>query len=447
MQQVDALSDLAFLERVLEERFAYLKTNGVDHMALFAELRERLPPQVDPNWFGLELQKLLANFVDGHAAINVTPSPIGFLPFLTGAVGDEVVAFEADRSRLLDAEHPFLVSIDGVPVEEWLAAAAEYVAAGSPQFVRRESQRWLRAVQMLRGDMDLPQRDEVDVVVATADGASRRTLMLKVSERPPQFGVWPRTETELLDGNVGYLRLAQMRPEAADEVRKAVERFGSTLGMVVDVRGNGGGSRDALLALLPALMVEGSAPRIVNVAAYRAWEGFPANHLANRHLVPINSERWTPAERTALDTFMAGFTPEWQPPAGEFSVWHAMMVSPAAVGEPVYHGRPVAVLMDGRCFSATDVFLAAVKGLPNVVLIGQGSSGGSARAQVVQLPASGLKARFASMVSFQASGELFDGRGVQPDVRVEAAPGTFLAGGDDPVLERGVEEIRVRMVD
>lgn len=53
LQQVDALTDLAFLEEALEERFAYLKTNEVDHKALFAELRERLPVEVEPAWFGL----------------------------------------------------------------------------------------------------------------------------------------------------------------------------------------------------------------------------------------------------------------------------------------------------------------------------------------------------------------------------------------------------------
>lgn len=447
MQQVDALSDLAFLEQALEERFAYLKTNGVNHKALFAELRGRLPAAVEPAWFGLELQKLLAHFVDGRAAINVPPSPMGFLPFLTGAVGDELVAFEADRSCLLDLGCPFLVSIDGVPVKEWLAAAARYVAAGSPQLVRRESQRWLRAVQMLRGDMGLPQRDEVEVVVAAANGASQRALSLAVSERPPQFGVCPRTESEVLEGNVGYLRLAQMRPEAADDVRKGLERFASTVGLVVDVRGNGGGSRDALLALLPALMAPGDAPRVVNVAAYRAWEGFPEGHLSARHLYPVGSAHWSPAERAALDAFMAGFTPEWRLPEGEFSAWHAMVVSPSAAGQPVYRGRPVVVLMDAGGFSATDVFLSALKGLPNVVLVGEASSGGSARAQVVEFPASGLKARFASMASFQASGELFDVRGVEPDLRVEAAPGTFLTGGSDPALERGLEEVRVRIAD
>lgn len=447
MQRVDAIADLVFLETALKERFAYLKANAVDYAGLLEDLRERLPAEFEPSWFGLELQKLLAHFIDGHAAINVPPAPMGFLPFLTGSVGDVLVAFNGDRSSLLDSDRPFLVAIDGVPVEDWLAAAAKYVASGSPQLVRREAQRWLRAVQMLRGDMGLPQLDDVEVVVAGANGASPRTLTLPVSERLPQFGVWPRTESELLEGNLGYLRLGQMRPEAAEDVRAALENYASTAGLIVDVRGNGGGSRDALLALLPALMVPDDAPRVVNVAAFRAWEGFPEDHLADRHLYPVTSERWSPTELAAIEAFMEDFVPEWQPPTGEFSAWHAMVVSPAEADQARYLGRPVIVLMDSGCFSATDVFLSALKGLPNVTLVGEASSGGSACAQVVEFPASGLKARFASMASFQASGELFDSRGVQPDIQVTPVPDYFLTGDADPVLEKGIQEIKARLVD
>ncbi len=408
----------------------------MDHRALFQALRQHLPTTVEPAWLGLELQKLLGHFTDGHAATDVPPTPTGFLPFLTGSVGDALVAFQADRSGFLDPEHPFLLAIDGLPTEKWLEAAAAYAPRGSSQLVRRESRRWLRAVQRLRGDLGLPQVDQVEVLVGDAARSSVRTLRLPVTERAPQFGVWPRRESALLGGNVGYLRLAQMRPEAADDVRTSLERFADTDGLIVDVRGNGGGTRDALLALLPALLTEADGPRIVNVAAYRRWEGFPADHLAARYLYPVTSGRWEPQERAALDEFIAGFTPEWRPPEGEFSEWHAMVVSPARPPQPAYHGRPVAVLLDAGCFSATDVFLAAFKGLANVVLVGEPSSGGSARAQVVELPMSGIKARFASMASFQASGELFDGRGVQPDVMVTPDPTYFLEGGRDLVLER-----------
>jgi hypothetical protein len=186
-------------------------------------------------------------------------------------------------------------------------------------------------------------------------------------------------------------------------------------------------------------------PRVVNVAAYRGWHGFPQDHLANRHLYPLASERWSPEERTAVESLMADFTPAWRPPEDEFSDWHAMVVSPANAGEPSYLGRPVVVLMDAACFSATDVFLSALGVLPNVLLVGEASGGGSARAQVVELPNSGVKARFASMASFQASGELFDGTGVQPDLRVDVEPDYFLSDGADHILQAGRKELLARL--
>ncbi|MFA5552844.1 MAG: S41 family peptidase [Trueperaceae bacterium] len=445
MHRDDAIADLMFLERALEERFAYLTANAVDHSALFMELRERLPPDVQPDWLGLELQKLLANFIDGHAATNVPPSPTGYLPFLTGFVGDQLVAYEADRGQLVDGGRPFLVSIDDVPVSEWLAVAASYVARGSPQLVSRGSQRWLRAVQMLRGEMGLPSSDDVDIVLAGTNILSPRKYTLRLTDRPPQFGVWPRTESRLLEENVGYIRLPHMNADAVDAVRDGLERFGSTDGLIIDVRGNSGGSRDALLALMPALMSPEEPPRVVNVAAYRNWSGFPQDHLANRHLYPLDSKRWSPAERSAIESFMEDFTPAWRPPVDDFSDWHAMVVSPAKIGEPTYLSRPVVVLMDAACFSATDVFLSALGALPNVLLVGEASGGGSARAQVVELPNSGVKARFASMASFQATGELFDGTGVQPHVRVKVEPDYFVSDGTDHVLQAAKDELLHRL--
>lgn len=442
LKRTDALKDVDFLEHALEDRFAYLHLGSVDHAALFSDLRGRLPEPVDPGRFGLELQQLMARFGDGHAAVNAPPSPRGFLPFLTDWAAEGLVAFEPDRSALLDPDRPYLVAIDGLAVAKWLTAAAAYVPVGSPQFVRRNSVRWLRAVQLLRSDLGLPLTDDLTVTLASGpDGRSPRTLRSAVAERSGLFGTWPRTESKLLGDDIGYLRLEAMTTEAAEELPVWMRRFARTTGLVIDVRGNGGGTRDALRALLPLLMEPGAEPMVVNVAAYRAWDGFPPDHLANRYLYPVDSGRWSRSESEALERFMPGFTPEWPLPGDQFSAWHAMVVKPAVDDAGLrYLGRPVAVLMDAACFSASDVFLSALKGLPNLTLIGEASGGGSARAQVVELPASGLKVRFASMASFQASGLLFDGRGVLPDVAVVPEPG-FFVGGRDAVLERGLEVV------
>lgn len=442
LRRVDAVADLAYLYSVLEGRFSYLKAGNVDYRALFEDLCDRLPGEVGRGWFGLELQKLLAVFVDGHAAVNARPEPRGFLPFLTGSVGKSVIAFASDRSAFVDLQRPFLLSMDGLPIREWLMAAGKYVPAGSRQLVLRRSMHWLRAVHMLRADMGLPQSEEIEVVVTGEGEVYPRRLRLPVAESASKFGTWPAIDSGILKGNVGYLRLPQMLPEAAADVLAGLERFRETSGLIVDVRGNSGGSRDALLVLLPALMAADDSPRVVNVAAHRLWEGFPANHLEVRQLYAVSSAEWTAAERTELHRFMSDFTPEWQLPEGEFSGWHAMVVSPADRSGVNYRGRPVVVIMDSGCFSATDVFLSALKGLPNVMLIGEASGGGSARAQVVELPSSGLRVRFASMASFQASGELFDGRGVQPDVTVHPEPEYYLSGGFDTVLARGLSLIK-----
>ncbi len=445
LEKRKALSDIHVLERALIDRFSYLGVGSVNYRQLFANLRDRLPDQVDVPWFGLQLQKLLANFIDGHMAVNALPNPPGFFPFLTGWAEGSVVAFEPDRSSFLDSERPYLHSVDGVSIKKWLRAAAEYVPSGSPQFVSHNSLRWLRAAQMLRNDLGLPLKATAEVTVVNHAGSDARTLTLELSERPPMFGVWPRTQSSLLDGNLGYLRITSMSSEAAGEIPELMGRFADAVGLIIDVRGNSGGSREALLALLPLLMAPDDAPRVVNVAAYRATEGVPDDYLENRFLYRVDSPVWSAEEREVLERFMPDFTPEWKLPPGEFSGWHAMLASPQLdVAAPRYLDKPVAVLMDSASFSATDILLSALKGMPRVTLVGTPSGGGSARAQVVELTESGLKVRFATMASFQASGELFDGRGVQPDVTVHPSPECYLAGGTDRVLKRGVDVVTGR---
>ena len=66
-----------------------------------------------------------------------------------------------------------------------------------------------------------------------------------------------------------------------------------------------------------------------------------------------------------------------------------------------YYPNKVFLLIDGRCFSATDIFVGAFKGWRNIQLVGQ----------------------------------LYDGRGVHPDIHIDATPESFLRDGKDNVLE------------
>ena len=115
---------------------------------------------------------------------------------------------------------------------------------------------------------------------------------------------------------------------------------------------------------------------------------------------------------------------------------------PKPGGKGVHHyDRPVIVLQDSGCFSATDIFLGAFEGIPGVTLLGVPSGGGSGRSRKVTLPRSGVRLRVSSMASFQPGGKLYDGNGVHPDVIVEPTPGDWI-GRSDSMLDAAVARIR-----
>jgi C-terminal processing protease CtpA/Prc len=317
------------------------------------------------------------------------------------------------------------------------------VPKGSPQYVRHHSLRHLRFIQFVRREMGLPETDELRVEVQSADGKSAKELRLKVTNRAPAYGIWPKTTTRLLEANIGYLRIPMMDDAAVGEMKNWMPRFRQTEGLVVDVRDNGGGSRDPLLLLHSYLSAPNDAPKVVNAAVYRLAEGFQDDHLEARFMYREEASIWSQPEREAIAAFKKNFRAQWTPPLGAFSEWHYLVLSRQKDFKGFYYDKPVVVLMNEKCFSATDIFLAGLKGLSNVTLAGRASGGGSARKVSVRLNGSNISVSLGSMVSFQANGRLFDGNGVAPDIVVEPEPAYFV-GGRDNVIEQAVDIIRRR---
>jgi hypothetical protein len=430
----DLPAALDLFEKTLREQWAYFKVGKGDFGAAINGLREKLKLRpMDSNTFAIELQKIVALGIDGHSGVIGYRLPDGFLPFLIEPSNQRLVAFSPDRGKLLDPAHPFITALDGKPMDEWLRAAAVLVPRGSPQYIRQHSLRMLRSVQFVRAELGLPLANELRVQLESADRRSKREVSLTIATKMPVFGIWPSKTSSMLPGQIGYLRITSMDEKAVEEIRTWMPRFRDAKALIVDVRGNGGGSRDALQALYSWLAAPGDRPKVVNAAVHPIAPAFREGHLESRFLYPELSPLWKPVEREAIATFKKAFRPEWQPPAGRFSDWHYFVLNHAdAEGVSPFQG-PVAVLMDEKCFSASDIFLAALKGLKNVQLVGTPSGGGSARAVTVRLTPT-ISVRLASMVSFQANGNLFDGRGVIPDVIAEPQPEYFI-GGRDTVLE------------
>ncbi len=207
---------------------------------------------------------------------------------------------------------------------------------------------------------------------------------------------------------------------------------------------DGGGTREALIELAAHLMKSTDAPRIANVCKYRSYKGFRDRHLNSRFVYRKTSKRFDERERKAVSQFIESFKPEWEPDPAEFSDWHFLVLSKDEDDKRIVYDRPIVILMNQKCFSATDIFLGAFKGWPNVTLVGQPSSGGSAKTEDFDLPVSRMEIECASMASFQPNGKLYDSNGIQPDVLVEPSPEYFVRGGDDPFLDKAISILKAK---
>jgi hypothetical protein len=450
----EALEDLSELAEILEEHFSYRDRVGAGAKPAFdwrrelEAIRTGIGDRVAVDALGIQLWKLIANFGDGHSSVALEKGDLtggGFAPFLVGEAGGRFVGFRPDRSAFLSPGNPYLVKIDGVPIASWIEAAKSIVPRGSQQYVRRLAIRNLRSIEWLRGELGLPRKPAIEVELESADGKNRTTVAVAVTNEKPIYGDWPLGASRRLDGNVGYLRIAEMKdePEFVDAVLRELKSFADTRGLVIDVRGNGGGSRDLLRALFPCFMAPGDPPRVVSVAARRIGKGDSAGGdegcLADRFMYPLSSKTWSPAERAAIEGVARAFKPEWQPANVGFSPWHYFVLSRGT--PPVRYERPVVVLLDAGCFSATDIFLGAFKGWRNVTLLGSASGGGSGHAIHHTLAHSHLAVRLSAMISYRPDGTLYDGHGIQPDVVLEPIADDFI-GKDDSVLEAAVKRLK-----
>ncbi|MEM8884266.1 MAG: S41 family peptidase [Planctomycetota bacterium] len=436
-----ARKDLAELIETIEKRHSYrfVRPEGL------AALRwDDMPETVTREQFGRHVLRALAKFGDGHTRLRQRRAYLakGYLPILTRPCGERVVAIEADGKRFVSEKHPYLTAIDGVPIAKWIEATGAWVAHGSKTFRFAQGVRDLAYLAALREELGVKPRRDVELTLSDGQKSTkvRRDLTARLA-----FGPYGERTPGLLTGDIGYLPITKMDGDV-DWLLRLMHAFSAlqgSKGLIIDVRGNGGGTRDALKMLLPFFLDD--EPRVCNVAVLRMdrtdREGTLEGHLQNRSLYLPTAKLWTDAERAAIAKFAKSFKPAFDPPRAKFTDWHYMVVSPRDVKRR--YKQRVVILMDEGCFSATDIFLGAFRGLPRVTLLGMPSGGGSGRSRGVDLRRTGLRLRVSSMMSFRPTGQLYDGVGIQPDKRVEPVP-TDLIRRTDTQLDAAVNLLAQR---
>ncbi len=315
------------------------------------------------------------------------------------------------------------------------------VAKGSSQLIRRRSLGALREIDAARRLLGLESGGPLIITLTSKDKAEEIELDIAISSSRPTYGSWPISSDSMLQGNIGYLRIPEMNGNVG-VIHKAMGNFSDTDGLVVDVRGNGGGTREILLAL-GGYFINPRKPAIVgSIAKYKLSKKFDADHLAARYMYEEGWEGWSKRQKSAIRRAKSKFKPTWKA-VGEFSDWHYLVLDRTGHEGEYFYRKPVVILSDSGCFSATDIFLGALEIFPNVTLVGTKSSGGSARSQSFKLPNSGIEVKCASMASYRPDGRLYDGNGIEVDIEILPQAEDFLTHGGDSQLESALAELGV----
>lgn len=441
LTRAEVNEDLDQFQAELEGRYAYLRYNEPDYASAIQAIRDISGDGMSVDQFDIELTKVLALSIDGHGAVVGGYFPEGYLPFRIDRIGNRYIAFRPDRRNFVSDSYPFITKIDGMCIDEWRAELSVVVAKGSPSYQTHFGLRYLEFIRFARSLAGVDDPDVVEIELESRDGSRRVTAALEIVDQPPIIEDWPVSESGFLYGDIAYLRITRWLEDAFDEVATWMPRFAGARGLIIDIRDNRGGTRSVLRELYPYFVSASDPPHVANAAKFRLYSEFAYDHLAGRNMYRESWVGWTPAEQNAISEFMETFEPEWVVREAEFSDWHFWLLSKTSMPDAYDFDGPIIFLMNKLCWSASDVILSSVKGLPNVTLIGEPSVGGSGARIITTLRNSGLDLYMSSMASFQNTGELYETNGIQPDIYLEPRPEFFLHGGDDRVLRYAIQRI------
>jgi carboxyl-terminal processing protease len=359
-------------------RYSYLGIKQIDWPAQKATFRPLAEAAADDESFYKVLQEMLATLKDGHTHLASYP---GMKPVLgTGldlvmAEGQFVVA---DESQVAPAvkRGDVAVAVDGRPVADVAADLRKLTSASTEAQMERHL-----AQRLLWG----PKGSQVNVTLRRPDG---QTYDLQLS-RDFQPGPGVTFMQRQIEG-FGYIKVGQLGGDVVAHFDKALESHRNAPGLILDLRGNGGGN-DTLAEAMSGRLIQQETP----------W--------------------------AKIQLRMAPF---WSPKISR-------KVAPR--GEWQYTG-PVVMLIDGGVFSSADFFAGGLARSGRVKAVGSPTAGGSGNPVWLTLPG-GAKVAISRWIEYFADGTPVEGNGTHPDVEVRPTIADISAGRD-PALQKAVELLK-----
>jgi carboxyl-terminal processing protease len=323
---------------------------------------------------------MLAELNDAHTFIDPFPALVWQFGSLSDIGGQAVIsALDKTAQAAGLAVGDVLMTINGLNIED--------AAAALPPRLRVSSTPWSSRAWAL--DNLLALWDGAESLTVTALGMNgEKTVILTPPDRPETDTSAPVITGERLSSGLGLIRIPRLwgssRAELAAQFDAALEPLQDTPGLILDIRGNGGGS------------------------------SLTAAEIAGRFIAsPFIYAREYYRQRLSIHFWL---------PFGE------RVVYPRG---PLYDGRLV-LLTDARVLSSAEEFVLMLADSERASLVGRVTGGGSGNPLAFPLTGD-AEARFSSGDLRRTSGERLEGAGISPDVVVTWSVDDLRAGRDPDI--------------
>jgi carboxyl-terminal processing protease len=369
------LETIEDLWKRLNEIYPALEYKGVTGHAWVEPAIARARQAKNNEEFYDALLELMAGLKDTHTRIVYYPAqtrPVS-PPVQLNRVENKIAVVRADPGTGV-SPGDVLAAIDGQPAEPRFSAALKRICNSTDLGREREA-----CEHLLRGKPGAS-------VTATFESPDRGTRQLTLQcGGSPEFWSEPTISSRRLSESLGYIRIARWGGTGlVAEFDQALEKFKSCAGLVIDVRGNGGG----------------------------------ADELADR----VNGRFIDQPVISSIDFWRQAGTDSYKKTIG----W----VQPR--GPWMYQGR-VAVLIDEGCASACEHFVSGCEATGRMLLVGRPTNGAGGGPTGVTL-CDGTKVMISRALSLRANGVVFEGYGLVPHILVPPSL-SDLRQGRDAALE------------
>lgn len=474
LSKKQALEDFMEFQMLMEKQSSYYQLSTFDfqkrYKMLEAEIRSK--DSIPVHFLAFEFEKIIAETVDRHANIRMDKFDEDdyemynlHFPYALSHLDGNIVLLSMNRSikqfEYAFKDYPFLKSINGVAVHSFLDQYA-YRRKKTPMPAKlTDGVRDLRDIGELYFKQGVSKMDSMRLVLT--DGKNDKSLTVPLSDRKNRWfdkgNLWAKRNfrgfereqdfdlnnlDKWLADSIGYLGIPSMAsfeemPKLDTYLENTIEKFRNAKALIVDIRGNSGGTRSILNKLAGYFVKDAQSPWVANVAYVRVDQPIDEDieSMQGRFLYNYHSDFLSDADRKAIDQFNSEFKPTNTIDKEKFSAPFYMLLH--SNKNPLT--CPIYILVNEECFSAASVFTAAFKGLPNVKIAGVRTNGSSGRSHYFYLKNSNIRVKLSTMLSFQRNGKTLDGNGTEPDIIIEKDEAQLL-GKRDSQLEKLIEMIQ-----